>query len=52
MRTLILIGMFVSILAAQTPAPTTGAPAGNVENGKKLYMERGCFQCVLLRQRF
>ena len=45
MRSLIFIGMFVSILAAQTPAPTAGAPAGNVENGKKLYTERGCFQC-------
>ena len=51
MRFLIFIVTFASILAAQTPAPTTGAgaaqaaPAGNVENGKKLFMDRGCFQC-------
>jgi len=51
MRSLILIVTFASILHSQTPAPNTGAgpaqaaPAGNAENGKKLFMERGCFQC-------
>ena len=51
MRFLILIVAFASVLHAQTPAPTTGAgtaqaaPAGNAENGKKLFTERGCFQC-------
>ena len=51
MRCLIFLVTFASILAAQTPAPGTGAgpaqaaPAGNAENGKKLFMERGCFQC-------
>jgi ubiquinol-cytochrome c reductase cytochrome c subunit len=43
MRVLIAILTFASVLAAQTPAQT--APDGNVENGKKLYTERGCFQC-------
>jgi ubiquinol-cytochrome c reductase cytochrome c subunit len=48
---LIFLVMFASVLVAQTPAPATGAgpaqaaPGGNVDNGKKLYMERGCFQC-------
>jgi mono/diheme cytochrome c family protein len=45
MRSLILMALFVSILTAQTPAPTSAPPAGSVENGKKLYVERGCFQC-------
>ena len=51
MRFLLLIVTFASVLNAQTAAPNTGAgsgqaaPAGNAENGKKLYMERGCFQC-------
>jgi ubiquinol-cytochrome c reductase cytochrome c subunit len=45
MRVFILVLTFASTLAghAQSPAPTV--PAGNVENGKKLYTERGCFQC-------
>jgi len=42
MRFVILLVTLASTLAAQTPAP---APAGNGENGKKLFMERGCFQC-------
>ena len=51
MRFLIFLVMFASTLAAQAPAQATGAapaqaaPAGNVENGKKLYLERGCYQC-------
>ena len=52
MRLLILVITFASILHSQTPAPNTGAgpaqaaaPAGNAENGKKLFTERGCFQC-------
>jgi len=51
MRSLILIVTFASMLHSQTAAPNTGtgpaqaAPAGNAENGKKLFMERGCFQC-------
>lgn len=33
---------------AQTPAaqkPPAGAPAGNAENGKKIYVSHGCYQC-------
>ncbi len=56
MRTLIFLVMFASMPGAQTPAPVptaavqaTGtaqaAPAGDAENGKKLYFNRACFQC-------
>ena len=44
MRVLISAVMFASVLAAQTPSPST-TPAGNAENGKKLFAEKGCFQC-------
>ena len=44
MRVLISIVLFASVLAAQTP-PQTAAPAGNAENGKKLFLDKGCFQC-------
>jgi ubiquinol-cytochrome c reductase cytochrome c subunit len=43
MHVLIFVVMFVSVLAAQTPPQS--APAGNAENGKKLFAEKGCFQC-------
>jgi ubiquinol-cytochrome c reductase cytochrome c subunit len=40
---LLMIAMIASALAAaQTPA---AAPAGNAENGKKLFARYGCFQC-------
>jgi len=51
MRVLIVLVMFASLLGAQTPAaapaggPAQAAPAGNAENGKKLYMSRACFHC-------
>src|ERR1051326_9370248 len=45
MRLLISVVMCASILAAQNPPQTTTAPAGNAENGKKLFLEKGCFQC-------
>jgi ubiquinol-cytochrome c reductase cytochrome c subunit len=45
MRSL-MIAMIASALAAQTPAPTPStAPAGNAQNGKKLFAQYGCFQC-------
>jgi ubiquinol-cytochrome c reductase cytochrome c subunit len=44
MRFLISVVMLASVLAAQT-APPQSAPSGNAENGKKLFLEKGCFQC-------
>jgi mono/diheme cytochrome c family protein len=48
----LLIGMLAGTLGlaayAQTPAqpPSSNAtPAGNAENGKKLYAQYGCYQC-------
>ena len=38
--------VLVHLLHAQeAPAPAQAAPAGNVENGKKLYNAIGCWQC-------
>ena len=47
MRYLICVVMLASVLAAQTPpqSNSNAAPAGDKENGKKLFMEKGCFQC-------
>ncbi len=40
---LLMIAMIASgLAAAQTPA---AAPAGNAQNGKKLFAQYGCFQC-------
>jgi ubiquinol-cytochrome c reductase cytochrome c subunit len=46
--TLLGLVLFVSAAAAQNPARApakTSAPAGNVENGKKLFSSDGCYQC-------
>ena len=48
MRVLIVLVMFGSLLGAQAPATPAAAlapPPGNAENGKKLYMNRACYQC-------
>ena len=48
MRYLILLAIFASELGAQVPGPTTletAATEGDVENGKNLFMNRGCFHC-------
>lgn len=56
MRFFILLVTFASILRAQTSGPVPGAgagsagaaqaaPAGDAENGKKLYVSRACFHC-------
>jgi ubiquinol-cytochrome c reductase cytochrome c subunit len=38
--------VLVSSVLAQNPPPATGdAPAGNVQNGKKIYSSYGCYQC-------
>ena len=46
MRLAILLAMTASVWSAQSPAqaPAT-APAGNAEAGKKLFVDRGCWQC-------
>src|SRR5205823_6199407 len=41
-----LIAAFGLTVTAQTPAPAPDrAPAGNKENGKKLFAQYGCYQC-------
>src|SRR5262245_52971573 len=45
MRFFISLVLFASVLAAQTPPQSTSARPGNAENGKKLFMDKGCFQC-------
>ena len=48
MRFLILLTMMASVLGAQIPAqtPSAGAaPRGNVENGKKIFVKYGCYEC-------
>src|SRR5438105_2811374 len=44
---LLCLVTIASTLAAQTPAANSGAaaPAGNAENGKKLFASYGCYQC-------
>src|SRR5204863_7357421 len=48
MRSVMLLfatmGLVIS-LAAQTPTPADRPPAGNAENGKKLFTQYGCYQC-------
>src|SRR5262245_10675767 len=44
-RLLIVLGAMASLLAAQTRAAQNTAPAGNVENGKKIFAAYGCYQC-------
>ena len=39
-------GLIASAVSAQAPATTQpAAPAGNAEQGKKLYVSYGCYQC-------
>ena len=54
MRTLLLLcfGLFISAVlvsaqgTAKAPAASTNpTPAGNVANGKKLYLAKGCWTC-------
>jgi ubiquinol-cytochrome c reductase cytochrome c subunit len=50
MRVFLLCSSLViasSVLGAQTPPPASaqGAPAGNGENGKKIFTSYGCYQC-------
>ena len=48
MRLWILGFCFVAVatvLSGQTPATRPAAPAGNAQNGKKLFANVGCYQC-------
>jgi mono/diheme cytochrome c family protein len=45
MRILILLMAMASMLSAQTPAAQNAAPAGNIENGRKIFTAYGCYQC-------
>jgi mono/diheme cytochrome c family protein len=52
MRVLFLLMMMAGVLPTRLPvqAPNTTpagntAPAGHVENGKKLFLQRGCWTC-------
>lgn len=36
---------FTSRAQTQPPTSSDGVPAGNAENGKKLYAQYGCYQC-------
>src|SRR5213083_2759581 len=44
---LCLVITMASALAAQAPAtgPNAAAPAGNAQNGKKIFSSYGCYQC-------
>src|SRR5262245_20815169 len=44
---LIFVSAFALAIQAQAPAPPAAdnAPAGNADNGKKLYAQYGCYQC-------
>ncbi len=41
----LILAMTGLILAAGPACAQASAPAGNVENGKKLYVQVGCYQC-------
>jgi ubiquinol-cytochrome c reductase cytochrome c subunit len=45
--TIAAIALAGAALTAQAPAPATAqqAPAGNADNGKKLFVSFGCYQC-------
>jgi mono/diheme cytochrome c family protein len=47
MRLLMMTIFITSALLAQTPgaAPSASAPAGNAQNGRKLFESDGCYQC-------
>ena len=45
---LLIVMTMASLSAAQTPAAPSGqsaVPAGDAENGKKIYTSYGCYQC-------
>ena len=49
-RAVVLVGIaaalsFSATLAATQPSPPAAAPAGNAENGKRLFTKDGCYEC-------
>lgn len=42
-----LLSINIRVVSAQShkPVPQAGAPAGNVENGRKAFIQHGCFSC-------
>ena len=43
---MLMVSVLVSVSAAQAPPPAPNAtPKGNAENGKKLFVAIGCYQC-------
>jgi len=44
---MMMLSVFASVPAAQNQAPQSSstAPAGNAEEGKKLFVSYGCYQC-------
>ena len=45
MATVLLGFLFVTTLSAAQESKSAAAPSGNVENGKRLFMKDGCYQC-------
>ncbi len=49
MRTALIAAAFTALLivlpAARAQQPSESAPTGNAENGKKLFMADGCYEC-------
>jgi ubiquinol-cytochrome c reductase cytochrome c subunit len=41
----LVFGLTLAAVSAQTAPPQNTAPAGNVEQGKKLFVSYGCYQC-------
>ena len=41
----IVLGAISFLQAAQPPVPQNTAPAGNIQNGKKIFAAYGCYQC-------
>jgi ubiquinol-cytochrome c reductase cytochrome c subunit len=50
MKQLSLVGLMIAVAlasaaAAQAPAQAPATPAGNADNGRKLFVSYGCYQC-------
>jgi ubiquinol-cytochrome c reductase cytochrome c subunit len=45
LRSTVFSLLIVAVVSAQAPAPQPAAPAGNVDEGRKLFVSYGCYQC-------